>query len=436
MNKKFFFKDLLKLAWPIMVGQVGIMLIGFGDILVASWHSALSVASIGIAVNALNPIFLLGIGFMMGVSSFISIEIGKKKDLKNSFKSALVFCLIISAFLMLLTYFLIFFVDNIGITQEMIPYIKQYMKIVLFSFPFALIYQLVKEYLQGHEKVKLANSVAIAGAIVNIPLNYCLVFGKFGFAQLGFEGMAYASLIIRILMAFVMILPLVSKLKESKVDTTFIKDLFLFSYPIGFMIFFEVLGFCLFGILAGKFGVIEAATNSLVLNLASLTFMVPLSISSAVGVKVGNAFGNKSYLDISSYSFVAIILSMSFMCFTAFGYFFLPREIMTLVSSDIDIINLGVKILLVVAIFQLVDGLQVTLGGILRGLNKTREPFFGIITGFWFIGIPLGIYLGFSLSMNLVGLWSGLAIALTIVSIILSILTIKELKKIKSFSSL
>ena len=432
MTKNIFFKELFKLSSPIIIGQVGIMLIGVGDVLVASAHSPLSLASIGVAVNILNPIFLFGIGLMMGVSSFVSIEIGKAKNLDSALKSSLFFALMASIALMVITYFFSLTIDYFGLVPEMVPLIKSYMNIVVFSFPFAYFYQVIKEFLQAYEKVNFANSVAIIGAIINIPLNYCLVFGKLGLPELGFDGMAYASLLIRFIMATIVIYPLRDKVFNGLIDRGYLKRLMRFSFPIASMIFFEVLGFCLFGVLAGKFGVIEAATNNLILNIASLTFMVPLSISSAVSVKVGNSFGQKSYSRIKGYSIMAIAMSMGFMLFTAVMYLLFSREIMSLLSDDFKIITMGAAVLFVVAIFQLVDGLQVTLAGVLRGLDKTKESFIGIIIGFWVIGIPLGVYLGFYEDLKLIGLWVGLAISLAVVGVLLTVITRSQFKKFKS----
>lgn len=423
-----YFKELIILTLPIVIGQLGIMLIGIGDVFIASKHAPLSLASIGIAVNFTNPIFLFGIGLMMGVSAFISIQIGKKKNSKNDLVTSLVFALLTSIFVMGVTYISTFAIDYIGLVKEMIPFIKSYINIVIFSFPFALIYQVLKEYLQAHEKVKFANSVAIISAVLNIPLNYCLVFGAFGMPALGFDGMAYASLLIRIFMAMIMLLSVYKLLPSSKLDKDILIKLLKFSLPIALMIFFEVLGFALFGVLAGKFGIVEAATNNLILNIASLTFMVPLSISSAVSVKVGNAYGNKSYINIRRFSFVALILSLSFMTMTALAYLLYPVAIMKTLSNDPRVILLGAKIFFIVAIFQIIDGIQVTLGGILRGVERTKESFLGIVIGFWIIGMPLGSYLGFYEKMKLEGLWIGLAIALTVVSFILSFITFKQFK--------
>ena len=432
MIKNIFFKELFKLSTPIIIGQVGIMLIGVGDVLVASAHSPLSLASIGVAVSILNPIFLFGIGLMMGVSSFVSIEIGKEKNLDSALKSSLFFALMASIALMLITYAFSHTIDYFGLVPEMVPFIKSYINIVLFSFPFAYFYQVIKEFLQAYERVNFTNSVAIVGAIINIPLNYCLVFGKFGLPKLGFDGMAYASLLIRFIMAAIVIYPLRDKIFNGLVDRTYLKSLMKFSFPIASMIFFEVLGFCLFGVLAGKFGVIEAATNNLILNIASLTFMVPLSISSAVSVKVGNSFGQKSYSRIKGYSIMAIAMSMGFMLFTAVMYLLFSKEIMSLLSDDLKIVTMGAAVLFVVAIFQLVDGLQVTLAGVLRGLDKTKESFIGIIIGFWIIGIPLGVYLGFYENLKLIGLWVGLAISLAVVGVLLTLITRSQFKKFKS----
>jgi MATE family multidrug resistance protein len=411
-----------------MIGQIGIMLIGVGDVFVAAKYSSSTLAAIGIAVSIINPIFLFGIGLLMGISSFVAIRLGAKKNTADSLKSSLWLALILSFVLMGLSYSLTFFIPYLKFEGDLGTKITEYIRIVILSFPFAYIYQVVKEYLQAYEKVKIPNTIAIIFAVLNVPLNFILVFGMFGFSEYGLKGLAIASIIVRALMAFSSLYFVKDKLMNSNLDKEQAHEILKFSFPIAGMFFLEVLGFCLCGVLAGKFGIIQAGTNNLVLNISSLSFMIPLSISSAVSVKVGNAYGQKSFDKIKWYSCSAMSLTLTFMIFTALTFIFIPQKVLGLATDNKEILILGSTVLLIVAFFQIVDGIQVTIGGILRGLGRTKETFIAVLMGYWIIGIPTGIYLGFYKELKLIGLWTGLALALTCVSIALLFVSLKYFK--------
>ena len=160
--------------------------------------------------------------------------------------------------------------------------------------------------------------------------------------------------------------------------------------------------------------------------------MITLSISNAVSVKVGSRFGEKDLDGIKKYSYAAIFISTAFMILTASMFILIPEPIMKFVTNDSEVIAIGVSLLLIVAMFQLVDGLQVTLAGILRGLEKTKESFFAALTGYWLLGIPFGLILAYEFGFNANGLWIGLATSLGMVAIALSFVFFKELKRLES----
>lgn len=432
LNLKDSTKDLFLFSLPIIFGQLGIMLIGVGDIYIASMHETLSVAALGVAIAFINPIFLFGIGMMMGIAPMLSIKRGRGEDALKYYLGSLVYALLIGIVMSLSIVVLNEFIPFLGVKKELVPLIQRYIQITTWSFPFAFMFQAIKEFLQSFEKVFLPNLVAIIAVIVNLALNYLFVFGHFGFPKLGYDGLAYASFCIRIFLFVFLIFATKSYLKKQKVDWTFIKELFRFSFPIASMFFFEVLGFCFVSVVVGTIGISVAAANNIIMNIASVTFMIPLSISSAVTVKVGMQFGKGNYLGIRNFSFAALLLATSFMCITCCLYIFFPSEFLKYVTSDPDVIRIGVPILFIVGLFQIVDGLQITLSGILRGLEKTKEAFYVILVGYWVIGLPFGLLLCYTYTMGARGLWVGLAVSLAFVSVLLSVILHKKLKVLKT----
>lgn len=430
-------KELFNFSLPIVFGQLGLMLIAAADVYVATQHGTLSAASLGVALGFINPILLLGLGMLMGVAPVLSIKRGRGEKPSKFFFSNLVYSLIVSFFMMILMLIVNEIIPYVGIEKEIVPYLQRYVFITVWSFPFACLFQVIKEHLQSFEKVLLANTIAILGVLVNLILNYGLVFGKWGFPQIGYDGLAYASLSIRFILAAFMLVFCLKALQSFKVHWDYIKEVARFSFPIAAMVFLEVLGFSFVSVVIGTIGVKESAANNIVLNLASLTFMVPLSISSAATVKVGLEYGKQSLVGITRFTFSSLILSTSFMCISCSIYMLFPEELMNHLSLDKTVIAIGVQLLFIVGLFQIIDGIQVTLAGILRGLEKTKESFYAIVIGYWVLGLPFGMYLTFYQDMKPQGLWIGLASSLTFVSISLSVITKKQLKTIKkAFRSL
>ena len=437
MAKSFFkffkwssIKELTAFSIPIIFGQIGIMLISVGDMFVASAHSTLSVGAIGVATGVFNPVFLFGIGLMMGLSPSLAIARGKGEDVRKHFFSSIVYASLVGITLSIIMIIVNKFVPYMGIDSEMTDLVMSYNNIIIWSFPFAFIFQAIKEFLQSFEDVFFANFISIVAVFVNIGLNYFFIFGYKSFEGYGFDGLAYASFGIRVFLAIALLIYAKKYAGMGKLSFPFMKETLKFSLPIALMFFVEVSAFCLVGILSGGMGVAVSAANTIITNVASITFMVPLSISSAVSVKVGACFGEKNFKGIRDFAFSSLFMTLAFMVVSASFFVLFPTQIMHLVTDDPLVTKIGISILAVVALFQLSDGIQITLSGILRGLSMTTEPFLCILVGYWVLGLPIGIYLAFSQNMQALGLWIGLAISLTLVAIFLGILFRKRLNTI------
>lgn len=422
--------ELLLLSLPIIAGQLGQMLIGAGDIYIASLFSTESVASIGVAGGITNPLFLFGIGLMMGVSPSLAILRGEGKDQSGMLTSIIGYAFVVGLVISFITVILNQNLELFGVEASLLPSMRAYIDVVAWSFPFAIAFQGIKEFLQSFENVFIPNLISIISVVLNLIINYVLVFGLGSYAGVGEIGLAYASLSIRIIM-FVLILLYVFKPYAKKVfDLSVIKNIFKFSLPIACMFFLEVLAFCTVTVLSGKLGVVEAATNNIIMTIASISFMIPLAISSAVAVKIGNALGRKDKESIIANFKATMIVGIVYVFSSAAIYFVLPEQLMNFVSNDTAVIGLGIKLLFIVAIFQFSDGLQVILTGVLRGLEETKLPSLLVFIGYWVIGLPIGVYLTFVENQGAEGLWVGLAISLTIVFVSQALLTLRRLKQV------
>lgn len=421
-------RELLRFAGPVMAGQLGLMLIGAGDVLVATQHSTTALAAIGLAVAFANPVFVVGLAFHFALSPLIAKRRGEGENTEELVRTSLIYSLLLSVPFIALTWLASLFVPLLGYSPEMTEMVMSYVRISAWSMPGVFMYTALREWLQAHEKTWWANAVSLIGVPFNLAINWVLVFGEYGFPNLGVDGLAWASLIVRYLLGFSLLIPLLPMiLRHTKVDRPFMREVLELGWPSAISMFFEVMAFCSVSIFVGKFGEVQTAANSLVLTLASVTFMIPMAIASAVGVKVGHAYGEKNTLMMGRFAWTGLAMSVSFMACSALMFAMLPAQLLTLFGPEADVLAWGIKLIFWVAIFQVFDGSQVTLSAILRGLTISRPVSIVTFFGYWVIGIPLGWWLGNKMGMEAQGFWVGLSTSLALVALSLLVLTKKKL---------
>lgn len=421
-SKPIAFKELLKFSLPIIIGQVGLMLINTGDMIIAGRFSRECLAAIGLAIAIANPIQISLLGMQFAISPLLAQKRGQGEKIDSYFWTVTFYSVLISLVSGILTYASVLIVPLLGYSQNLNALIYEYLIITSFSSVGLCLYQGMKEFFQSEEKTFAANAVALAGAGFNLIFNYAFVFGSWGMPELKEAGLAWASLSVRIFMGLLLFVVAFKWWKSSKkINWLFMKEMWLVGGPISISLFFEIMAFCSVTLFVGKFAEIQTAANNLALNIGSLAFMIPLSISAAVSVKVGHAFGEKDFSTIRVYSQVSLFTSFVFTACLGIIFYLFPHSIMSLYTDDVVVLDWAKKLLFWVACFQLFDGAQVTIAGILRGLSVTRPASISIFIGYWLIGLPLGYYLAFYQGLEAQGFWIGLALSLAIVSAMLAV---------------
>ncbi|MEI8388804.1 MAG: MATE family efflux transporter [bacterium] len=423
-------KSLLVFASPIIFGQLGQMLIGAGDVFVAARHGVNTVASISIANAIITIIFMTGFGLLLSISPVLSKERGKKTDINKFLNITLLYAAVLSVIFMIITLSLVPIIPYMGFEKVLVPNIQEYIYICSFSFLGAYIYHALKEFLQSYEKVMFANTVAIIAVFLNLLIAWILVFGCKFIPSIGVQGLAIATLVVRSLMGLALIVYCHKFFKKDfYFDKQYLKKILNIGYPISLSLLLELSAFSFVTILVGNISSVQVAAHSIVFTFASITFMVPLAVSNALGVRIGYAYGAKNYQDIKDNLIAALSLSLSVMSIFALMFLVFPQGLMSIFSTDKNIILTGSGLLFIAALFQIFDGTQITLSGALRGLGSTKPILFTMMFGYWAVGLPLGIYLAFVKHLKIYGLWIGLAVALFTCSLIFSAVLIKKLKK-------
>ena len=425
-------KEVFLFSIPLIAGQLGQMLFGIGDIVVSGRYSNDVVAALGVANGLLAPFLMFGLGVCFAIGPLASQFRGEGREETHLFANAHYLLLAVCAVTMGAIVILFSNLHLFEFNPTLTPLIKDYLLIASISLIPALLFQVSKEYLQAWDKTYFANGLILFFNIINIAMNYVLIFGKFGFPEMGIKGAAIATLITRSLLFLILFF---YTLKRFDIEWNWHKELFNktanLGIPIAFGTLSEVLLFTVVTVLVGKMTIVASASHNIALNLASLTFMIPLAISSAASVKVGKEYGAKNKEGILRYSICTTTMSAIIMAFTCLIYLLLPELLVRFATDDIQLIKYSSALLLYVGLFQIPDGIQVTLWGVLRGLSETKYPMILSLIFNWCIGLPFGYWLATSKGMEAAGLWAGLATGLTIMSVGLTLVFVLKFQSVK-----
>ena len=429
-NFKYYLKELFSIALPIIIGNLGFILIGVGDVLIAGRHSTDTLASISIATAITNCIQTFGIGILVSVSPLLSNYRGENRVAKKYFYPTIRFALLLAFLIMILILLCIPLIDFLKFEPKLIPLIKQYMLVTALATFGGYLHAAVKEFLQAFEIVLFPNLLTAFAVFLNIGLNIILVFGWGIIPSMGVLGLAIASLVVRYFMGIVLLIYCLNIMRFSNYyDFNYYKGLLKIGLPISFSILVEFVAFNSVSIFLGRVAGIYAAAQNLVCTLTTVSFMVPLAISNAIAVKVGYSNGAKNVQDVKKYSFTGVVVSVCFMACSAIIFALYPEFIVKLFTTDAQLIKISVPVIYILAMFQIFDGLQVALSGIFKGIKKTGVVLFASFVAYWLVSIPLGYMLAFKYNMNIIGFWYGLLTSSIVLCVILLVMLFKNIKK-------
>lgn len=427
-------KELMNIALPIIMGNLGFILIGAGDVLIAGRHSTDTLAAISIATAITNCIQTFGIGLIASVSPLLSNFRGEKKSAKKYFFPTIRFAMILGVIIMFAVLAFIPLVDLMKFEAHLVPMIKEYMFVTAFATFGGYLHAAVKEYLQAFEIVMFPNLLTVFAVFLNVILNIILVFGFGPIPSMGVLGLAIASFVVRYFMGLVLLAYcfIIMRLRNYH-EKDYYKNLIKIGLPISFAILVEFVAFNSVAILMGRVSGVYAAAQNLVCTLTTVSFMVPFAISNAISVKVGFANGAGNIYDLKRYSLVGLIMCVGFMICSSIIFSTFPHALVGLFTVDKQLFEISVPVLYILSAFQVFDGLQIALAGIFKGIKKTGVVLAANFTAYWVLFLPLGYAFAFKYGMMLKGFWWGLVIAaISLCIIMLSVLTknIKQLEKV------
>jgi MATE family multidrug resistance protein len=432
LSVKRHIQETIKLSYPVVIGQFGLVLMGVVDTLVVGGLGAASLAAASISNSLFFLIAIVGIGISYAVSPIVAISVGanKKEDCSNIFRQShlvtFLAAIILMIVIMLLSEFLIYFNQPPDVARLA----SSYMKILAVSVIPLLFFQTNKQFIEGLSVMKPSMVILIAANVVNAFFNVGLVYGKFGLPRMGFNGSSTATLLARTFMAASLTYYIfkAQNFKElglgfslKKLDTYIIKKLLALGVPSGVQYFFEVGAFSFAVIMVGWLGTKQLAAHQIAINLASVSFMCAVGISTAGGIRVGNAVGREDIKETRRAGFSALILSGSMMACFAIIFILFNRLLPSLYIRDNEVIAYASSLLIIVALFQVSDGVQAVGIGVLRGLTDVKGPTVITFVAYWVIALPIGYLLGFIFKFGVQGVWVGLLIGLSSSALMLTL---------------
>lgn len=430
-NRPYIHKT-LTLAYPVIIGQLGMIMMGVVDSIMVGNLGAVPLAAASLSNSLIFIVLIIAIGNAVAVSPLIAILVGAKKldECGVYFRQSLIINLSMGFIVFLLVVAGAYSLDLLNQSYEVQQKAQSYMIIVGLSIFPLMIFQTYKQFIEGLSIMRPAMVITLAANIINIFANWVLIFGNLGFPRLELDGAGWATFFARVFMA-VSLMAFVVKSKRFRIydlslhfrgiNFQVIKRILSVGLPSGFQYFFEVGAFSFAVVMIGWIGANELAAHQIAISLASISFMGVLGISQAAGILVGNAVGEQDQFLVRKNGFTAITLGIIWMTVSGIIFIVFRNILPYIYIRDQAVIQIASQLLVIAAMFQLSDGIQAVGIGILRGLTDVKGPTVITFISYWVISLPVGYVLGFIFNLGVIGVWIGLLIGLTCSAILLTI---------------
>ena len=421
-------RPVLRLAVPLVVAELGWMFMGVADTLMVGRlpDSAVAIGAAGVGSILFYTVSVLAGSLFMGLDTMVSQAFGARRysDCHRALWTALFLWLALAPAVMFVVNLAAGSLEWFEVQEAVRPLAASYARILNFGTPGLLLYFALRRYLQGMGEVRIVTFALVSANVVNLIGNWALIYGHLGFRGMGTDGSAWATVVARYYMAAVLVAyTLFIEFRHShgifdvgiRPDPGRLRRLVGLGGPAALHVGLEMGIFGLATVLIARLTPQELAAHQIALNLASVTFMVPLGISAAAAVRVGHRIGAGDPVGAGRAGWVAILLGAGFMTCAALGFVLIPRQIAGWYTGDGVVIGMSVSLLAIAAVFQVFDGVQIVSAGALRGAGDTRTPMLCNLFYYWAVGLPVAWLLGLRMGGGASGVWAGLCLGLVLI---------------------
>ena len=425
-----FYRRNLKIAVPVMLAQLGQGLVQLADTIMVGHAGVtdLAAAAFGGAVFFIG--FGSALGLTMGATPLIGKEYaaGNRPNVVRLFQNSILFDMMVCCVLCVLMSAISCFMDKMGQPEDVATLATTYYRILLCSLPFVILFQAFRQFLEGLGNTKLAMYVTIGGNLLNVFLNWIMIFGHFGCPQLGVAGAACATLISRVVMCGALVVwvmknhpfcEYVAEFSTGLFGKTTLKQLYDISWPIGLQTMMEPLGMNIAVLFVGWCGETALASHEIAINISCFTWMVSCGIASATTIRVSHQMGVQDYIAMRKAGIASIHLVLAFMGLCSVLILLFRHPIAEAFTTDPEVLSLAPTLLIFLALFQLADGVQTVSIGALRGLQDVKTPVVVAVICYIVICLAVGYFCSTILVWGAVGVWVGYLTELYLAAVIL-----------------
>lgn len=424
------YKSLLSLGLPIMIGQLGMIVLSFADTMMVGWHSTYELGAASFVNNIMNLVIIFGTGFSYGLTPVVGALFGRDEKSKagEALRNSIAANLIIAVFLIVGMLLIYINVERLGQPTELLPLIKPYFLVLTVSLIFVMVFNAFKQFADGITDTKTSMWILLGGNLLNIVGNYLLIYGKMGLPEWGLFGAGVSTLLSRIVMVAVFFGLILRSKRYYEYRKGFLRGGFSRSMlrrlnslglPVALQMGMETASFSLSVIMVGWLGTIALASHQVMLTVAQFTFMTYYGLGAAVAIRVSNFHGQQDWQNVKCTVRAGFHLMIMLEVLLSTVIFLLRHHIGGWFTDNAEVSATVLTLLLPFFVYQFGDGLQITFANTLRGLSDVKYLMVAAFISYFVLSLPLGYVFAFPLGFGLVGIWMAFPFGLTSTGVLL-----------------
>ncbi len=426
---KSHYKATIKLGWPILVGQLGVIVVGFADTLMVGRYNTDALAAASFVNNIFTLISLLIMGFSYGLTPLISAHYsrGEHAEAGVTFKNAIISNLLYTALLLIVMGIFYFFLDRMGQEEKLLPLMRPYYLIIWTSMLFVALFNIMKQFADGTLDTAKAMWILLSGNVINIVGNYMLIYGNLGAPELGLTGAGlstwFARLCMAVLFAVILLrskryLPFRAGFQNGKITTQEVKRISRLSLPVSLQMGMETGSFTFSAVMAGWISAVTLASYQIIVTIGTLGFLFYYSIGASLAIRVGGFTGLGDKVSIRRAAFAGCHILLVWAAVASVLFFFFGQPLISLFTNDPDVIKTAVALILPLIMYQFADAMQICFANALRGMTDVVAMMWIAFVSYLIVGIPTGYFLGFVMGWGETGIFLAFSVGLFMAAVL------------------